>query len=348
MRSGCRRALNRAGIRSQLFRAPRDLTDLGCAYVVRIAPYDLGAALPAPAAGGTGPPADLCAAGRGYSGRWAYDLSGQRGHHLSKAACGGAGHGGGAGLHELAGPGRATRWPCGLRTPPSGAGRSWRSCFSLDGPERVVFTSNATHGLNIAIKSLVPPGGRVVISGYEHNAVTRPLAALDAKVSVADGPLFHPEAVTEAFDEPDRARRGRCDLQPCVQRVRLCPARGRAVAALCRSRGVPLIDRRLPVRRDPAAGSGKPWGGVYCHAGPQGAVRPPGHRRAAVRGRTIPEPAAGGRHGQHLSQSGDAGLPAGPAGGRDPQYARHRRAAGGRSTLSAGRGQRPFCAMSTP
>ena len=40
------RALNRAGIRSQLFRAPRDLTDLGCAYVVRISPYDLGAALP--------------------------------------------------------------------------------------------------------------------------------------------------------------------------------------------------------------------------------------------------------------------------------------------------------------
>ena len=32
------RALNRAGIRSQLFRAPRDLTDLGCAYVVRIFP----------------------------------------------------------------------------------------------------------------------------------------------------------------------------------------------------------------------------------------------------------------------------------------------------------------------
>ena len=35
------RALNRAGIRSQLFRAPRDLTDLGCAYLVRIRPNDL-------------------------------------------------------------------------------------------------------------------------------------------------------------------------------------------------------------------------------------------------------------------------------------------------------------------
>ena len=39
------RALNRAGIRSQLFRAPRDLTDLGCAYLVRIRPNDLAAAL---------------------------------------------------------------------------------------------------------------------------------------------------------------------------------------------------------------------------------------------------------------------------------------------------------------
>lgn len=39
--------LNRIGIRSQIFRAPRDLTDLGCAYLVRIRPNDLAAALPA-------------------------------------------------------------------------------------------------------------------------------------------------------------------------------------------------------------------------------------------------------------------------------------------------------------
>ena len=42
-------------------------------------------------------------------------------------------------------------------------------------PEQVVFTSNCTHGLNIAIRTLVKPGSRVVISGFEHNAVTRPL-----------------------------------------------------------------------------------------------------------------------------------------------------------------------------
>ena len=37
--------------------------------------------------------------------------------------------------------------------------------FGVGNPERVVFTENATHGLNIAIKSLVPPGGRAVVSG---------------------------------------------------------------------------------------------------------------------------------------------------------------------------------------
>lgn len=104
-------------------------------------------------------------------------------------------------LATMSSPGRGdTRWPCGRRRRPFSAGQNWRSCFNAEDPERVVLTMNATHGLNIAIKSLVPYGGRALISGYEHNAVTRPLAALHADVSVADGPLFRPEAVAEAFD----------------------------------------------------------------------------------------------------------------------------------------------------
>lgn len=39
------RALDRAGIRCQIYRAPRDLTDSGCAYVLRIAIADLSRAL---------------------------------------------------------------------------------------------------------------------------------------------------------------------------------------------------------------------------------------------------------------------------------------------------------------
>ena len=49
------KALGRAGIRSQIFRAPRDLTELGCAYVVRIEPEKLYAALPLLRREGLGP-----------------------------------------------------------------------------------------------------------------------------------------------------------------------------------------------------------------------------------------------------------------------------------------------------
>ena len=41
------RALARSGIRSRIFRAPRDLTDRGCAYGVRLRPGTLEAALTA-------------------------------------------------------------------------------------------------------------------------------------------------------------------------------------------------------------------------------------------------------------------------------------------------------------
>ena len=39
------RALDRAGISSRVFRAPRDLTDLGCAYALRLSPRDLSRAM---------------------------------------------------------------------------------------------------------------------------------------------------------------------------------------------------------------------------------------------------------------------------------------------------------------
>ena len=73
------------------------------------------------------------------------------------------------------------------------------SLFGCD-PEQVVFTSNCTHGLNIAIRSMVQPGDPVVISGFEHNAVTRPLYALGAKTIVAGRKLFDPEDTLECFE----------------------------------------------------------------------------------------------------------------------------------------------------
>lgn len=68
-------------------------------------------------------------------------------------------------------------------------------------PEQVVFTANCTHGLNIAIRTLVKPGGRVLISGFEHNAVTRPLHALGAQVTVAGRKLFDWEDTLSRFED---------------------------------------------------------------------------------------------------------------------------------------------------
>ncbi len=113
--------------------------------------------------------------------------------------------------------------------------------FQVPNPEQVVFTFNATHGLNIAIKTLVKPGGRVVISGYEHNAVTRPLHAIpDVEVRVARGPLFDPKAMIEAFRQ---ALEQPADAVVCTQVSNVfgyvLPVR--EISLLCRERGVPLI-----------------------------------------------------------------------------------------------------------
>ena len=67
-------------------------------------------------------------------------------------------------------------------------------------PEQVVFTGNCTQGLNIAIRTLVKPGNRVAISGFEHNAVTRPLYGLGAEIIVAGRKLFDWEDTIKEFE----------------------------------------------------------------------------------------------------------------------------------------------------
>ena len=119
--------------------------------------------------------------------------------------------------------------------------------FSVPSSEQVVFTMNATHGLNISIKSLVRPCGRVVVSGYEHNAVTRPLHALGAEVIVAAAPLFSPQETVEAFE---RALAHEPDAVICthVSNVFGAILPIERIAQLCRGASVPLIiDDRVDV-----------------------------------------------------------------------------------------------------
>ena len=67
-------------------------------------------------------------------------------------------------------------------------------------PEQVVCTGSCTHGLNMAIRTLVKPGSRVVVSGFEHNAVVRPLHMLGAQIHVAGRKLFDPDDTLEQLE----------------------------------------------------------------------------------------------------------------------------------------------------
>ena len=107
-------------------------------------------------------------------------------------------------------------------------------------PEQVVLTASCTHGLNIAIRSLVKPGGRVVVSGFEHNAVTRPLHALGAKLTVAGRKLFAWEDTLERFAEALK-QGADAAVFTHVSNVFGYILPVAEMARLCRERGVPFI-----------------------------------------------------------------------------------------------------------
>ena len=113
--------------------------------------------------------------------------------------------------------------------------------FEVPQPEQVVLTYNATHGLNIAIRTLVKPGSIVLISGYEHNAVTRTLHGIpDVEIRVVEGQLFDGEDCARKFEQmmtPD------VDVVICnhVSNVFGFVLPVDRVAELCKAKGIPLI-----------------------------------------------------------------------------------------------------------
>ena len=67
--------------------------------------------------------------------------------------------------------------------------RALAALLGVPDPSRVVFTANATDGLNLALWGLLKPGDRVITTGMEHNAIARPLVALgDIGVTVTRVP----------------------------------------------------------------------------------------------------------------------------------------------------------------
>ena len=102
--------------------------------------------------------------------------------------------------HAMSSPGRGS-YPASRRAEETAylCRQEAAELLGVPQPENVIITTSATHGLNIAIRSLLGSGDRVVISGYEHNAVTRPLHALGADIRVAGRRLFDWEDTLSRF-----------------------------------------------------------------------------------------------------------------------------------------------------
>lgn len=107
-------------------------------------------------------------------------------------------------------------------------------------PEQVVFTGNCTQGLNLAIHSLVKPGSRVAITGFEHNAVTRPLYARGVQTVIAGRKLFAPEDTLTQWEDALKKGVSAAVFTHCSNVFGyILPVK--EMAALCRQYGVPFI-----------------------------------------------------------------------------------------------------------
>ena len=111
--------------------------------------------------------------------------------------------------------------------------------FDCD-PEQVVFTANCTQGLNMAIRTLVKPGARVVVSGFEHNAVTRPLHLLGAERLVAGRKLFDWMDTLSEFEDVLK-KKPAAAVFTHVSNVFGYVLPVEEMGALCRERGIPFI-----------------------------------------------------------------------------------------------------------
>ncbi len=148
----------------------------------------------------------------------------------------------GRACHDMSSPGRG-RYPatCLAEETAFQCRTLAAELFGVPSPEQVVFTYNATHALNIAIRSLVRPGSRVLISGYEHNAVVRPLYAVEGvELTVIDAPLFDGDEMERQWIAA--LERG-VDVAVCthVSNVFGCVLPVEKIAEHCRHYGVPLI-----------------------------------------------------------------------------------------------------------
>lgn len=82
--------------------------------------------------------------------------------------------------------------------------------FYIPDPLRIVYTSNITHSLNLAIRGILNPGDHVITTSMEHNSVMRPIRELEnngVELTVIQNTpegLLYPEQIEKAIKNNTR------------------------------------------------------------------------------------------------------------------------------------------------
>ena len=108
--------------------------------------------------------------------------------------------------------------------------------------ENVVFTQNATHSLNIAIKCVAKRGYKIVMSDMEHNSVCRPIYSLSKQGMAYDFFTADSDA-DKVIESLKRVCDSSCIAVACTIASNVCPMRLPIleIGRFCRERGMIFI-----------------------------------------------------------------------------------------------------------
>lgn len=117
------------------------------------------------------------------------------------------------------------------------------SLFNLPEPDRVIFTSNVTESLNLALRGCLRPGDRVVTSSMEHHAVWRTLMDLKRTRRIEVSVL---RCTSQGLLDKSEVLRG---LDPRPDLMVLLHASNVSggllpipwISGICRKKGIPLL-----------------------------------------------------------------------------------------------------------
>lgn len=144
-------------------------------------------------------------------------------------------------LHRFGNPGRGGHTPAMAAAEELYLTRKTAAKMFGASPERVIFTSGATHSLNIAINAAGYRDGAILISSMEHNAVLRPASALGKDVRVFDAcpSLWGDERTVSILSSIDALAKGASALV-CTAASNICGLTMpiREIGKYCRDHGI--------------------------------------------------------------------------------------------------------------